>query len=593
MSGAPNEQEREHSTPVEARAAALGDARRVVRLLDTMPTAFFSLDRQWCFSYVNERAELLLGRSSAHLLGKHLWDLYPEERGSIYETSYRQAMLTGKVVTFEIHDPKSDATYEVQAWPGEHDLAVYFEDVTTRRRAQEAVAHDARRAQLVADVTSELAELLDAEQALTRLAGLLVPALADWCVVSLVDDDQYAGNWQALTDLGCAHVDPDALPLVERYVKLRLSELDDGAGSAMRRALESSDIISAESGATEAICASLTSDEARDVVRALAPNSAVMFALRGRGRTTGIVTMFNGVGRGPITPGDLDIAREVAVRAGLALDNLRLYRQQRALAEGLQRSLLTAPAQPDHVQVAVRYVPAAEAAQVGGDWYDAFLQRSGETVLVIGDVMGHDTNAAAAMGELRSLLRGVALATGASPAALLSEVDHALHTLRSPTIATAVVARIEQTADQRARGEHTIRWSNAGHLTPIVLHPDGRVAPLSGSGSNLLLGLQPATARTESVATLADGSTLVMFTDGLVERRDTPLPARLQHLRTIVESCDRHALEDLCDHILRSMLTTNPQDDVALVAIRFHRQDRRRPSEAGPSDTGARLAVEE
>src|SRR3712207_594986 len=102
---------------------------------------------------------------------------------------------------------------------------------------------------------------------------------------------------------------------------------------------------------------------------------------------------------------------QVAARAGLVLDNARLYRQQRDLAEGLQRSLLTAPPEPDHSQVVVRYVPAAEAAQVGGDWYDAFLQPDGATVVVIGDVVGHDTRAAAAMSQVRTLLRGIAVAT--------------------------------------------------------------------------------------------------------------------------------------------------------------------------------------
>ncbi|WP_258723627.1 SpoIIE family protein phosphatase [Cellulomonas sp. NS3] len=551
-----------------------------MRLLDTMPTAFFSLDRQWCFSYVNDRGEQLLGRSRSELLGAHLWDLYPDERGSIYETSYREAMRTGRTVTFEIHNPSTDATYEVQAWPGEHDLAVYFEDVTERRGAQDALARSAQRAQLVADIASELAELLDAEQALTRLAQRLVPTLADWCVVSLVDDDQYAGNWQSMTDLGCAHIDPDALPLVERYVKLRLVELDGGANAAVRRALESSEVIGVESGATEAIAGSLRSAEAREVVRTLAPDSATMFALRGRGRTTGIITLFNGADRGPISPDDLETVREVAARAGLALDNLRLYREQRSLAEGLQRSLLTAPARPDHLQIAVRYVPAAEAAQVGGDWYDAFLQHTGQAVLVIGDVMGHDTNAAAAMGELRSVLRGVALASGGGPAAVLTQVDEALHALRSPTIATAVVARVEQTPDQLARGEHTVRWSNAGHPEPIVLQPDGHAAPLAGAGSNLLLGVQHTAARTESTATLPEGSTLLLFTDGLVERRDEPLPESLRRLMDTLEALHDRALEELCDQVLRTMLATTPRDDVALVAIRLHHQDRGGPHRA-------------
>ena len=103
--------------------------------------------------------------------------------------------------------------------------------------------------------------------------------------------------------------------------------------------------------------------------------------------------MFNSATRGEISPEDLGLAQEISTRAGLALDNIRLYHHQRRVAEGLQLSLLSAPAHPDHVQVAVRYVPAAEAAHVGGDWYDAFMQADGHAVLVIGDVVGHDLRA--------------------------------------------------------------------------------------------------------------------------------------------------------------------------------------------------------
>src|SRR5439155_14452069 len=100
--------------------------------------------------------------------------------------------------------------------------------------------------------------------------------------------------------------------------------------------------------------------------------------------------------------------------------------QQAKLAEALQRSLLTDPPDLGPVSVVVRYVPAAEAARVGGDWYDAFLQRNGAPVLVIGDVAGHDTAAAAAMGQLRGLLRGIAHHSGAGPEEVLRGLDEAI-----------------------------------------------------------------------------------------------------------------------------------------------------------------------
>ena len=119
----------------------------------------------------------------------------------------------------------------------------------------------------------------------------------------------------------------------------------------------------------------------------------------------------------------------------------------------------------------VRYVPAAEAARVGGDWYDAFLQRDGAPVLVIGDVVGHDTAAAAAMGQLRGLLRGIAHHSGAGPAEVLHGLDEAMASMHTGTLATAVVARLERCRERGRRSR--LRWANAGHPPPLLLRADG------------------------------------------------------------------------------------------------------------------------
>jgi serine phosphatase RsbU (regulator of sigma subunit) len=153
-----------------------------------------------------------------------------------------------------------------------------------------------------------------------------------------------------------------------------------------------------------------------------------------------MLTLATGAARGAFTAEELVTARHVAARAGLVLDNARLYRQQRELAEGFQRSLLTPPPEPDHVQIVVRYVPAAQSAQVGGDWYDALMQPSGATMLVIGDVVGHDVQAAAAMGQIRSVVRTLGALDGDGPAAVLRRTEEVMQTLQSGILATAVAA---------------------------------------------------------------------------------------------------------------------------------------------------------
>jgi len=540
---------------------------QVARLLEAMPAPMFLVDADWRFSYVNAAAEVLLGGTRRELLGQRLWQRYPATVGTDFERHYRAAVATGEPVTFEAPGTlNAETAYEVRAWPGPDGLAVYFQDVTARRQTQLHDAREARRATLLAEVTAQLAEVLDTEQGLTRLARLLVPELADWCVVTSVDEED-TGRSRLVQDVACAHADPAALPLVERYVKARGEAAVDNPH--VQRALQSSEVMAVPAGSAASMGADLPPGEARDLLTQLAPDSGLMFGLRGRGRTTGLVTMFNSATRGGISPEDLTLAQEISTRAGLALDNIRLYQQQRRVSEGLQLSLLSAPAHPDHVQVAVRYVPAAEAAHVGGDWYDAFMQADGHAVLVIGDVVGHDLRATAAMGQLRSKLRAVAVATGAAPGDLLTRVDQTLRTLNSRAIATVVVAQIEPDDASSAAGSATIRWSNAGHPPPMLLASDGAVTRLQNARADLLLGVHPDTDRQQSTLALAPGATLLLYTDGLVESRTQPLQTGLDRLQTTLGPLAELELETLCDQLLATMLPPRPQDDVAILAIRL------------------------
>jgi serine phosphatase RsbU (regulator of sigma subunit) len=278
----------------------------------------------------------------------------------------------------------------------------------------------------------------------------------------------------------------------------------------------------------------------------------------------------------------LELVHALAAQAAQAIDRTRLLQQEREHSAALQRSLLTPPPEPDHVEIVVRYLPALEIAQVGGDWYDSFLQQDGATVLVIGDVVGHDTAAAADMGQVRGLLRGIAWNTGMGPADLLCAVDAAVEGLLVRTTASCVVARIEQTEDERARGVTHLRWSNAGHPPPMVINPDGSVLPLVGVGADLLLGVDPSTTRAEAEVTLDRGATVVLYTDGLVERRGEHLEEGLSRLRDCLGELAQLPLEELCDQLLER-LRPGADDDIALLAVRLHRQDRPRPVEAGPN----------
>ena len=547
---------------------------RVARVLETMSAAFYSLDREWRFSYVNAEAERLLQRPREELLGRTVWELFPGTVGAAFETEYRRAVETGEPVAFEAYyPPPLDGWYELRAWPDPDGLSVYFLDVTARRAAQEEAERTARRLELLAAVSSDLVGTLDAQEAVARLARHVVPALATWCVVTLLED---SGE---LRDIGSWHADPALRPVAEEYRRVRLSGLSPD--SPLLRALPGQQPVIIPERATERLSGVLA-EPARSLLRRLAPESTYMLPLRARGRLLGLVTLYRDADAGPLGVEDRRTAEQVADRAGLALDNAWLYARQQHVAEGLQRSLLTAPVEPDHLEVRVRYRPAARAVQVGGDWYDSFLQPDGGTVLVIGDVMGHDVDAAAAMSQVRSLLRGIAYSSGGSPAAVLSTLDATMRGLAVATTATAVVARLEQTAPERERAVRRLRWSNAGHPPPLLVRPDGTVTELDGDEPDLLLGIDPDLPRSDEETELEDGCTVLLFTDGLVERRGQDLDEGLARLREVVAELAGADLDELCDGILDRLLPPEPEDDVALVAVRLHPQDGPRPAVAGP-----------
>ncbi len=550
---------------------------QTARVLESMSAAFYSLDGGWRFTYVNAEAERLLGRPRDELLGGVIWELFPAAVGSEFERNYRSAAASGESRAFEAYYPAPlDGWYELRVWPSADALSVYFLDITARRAAQAELQRAARRAQLVADVTTDLSDTLVAEQAVARLAQLLVPELADFALVTLVDDDG------SLRDVGWAHADPDLQEVARRYAELRLGALKPSSfvAATLRTGTPSVLVEDALRRLTEVY----EPGEARDLLLRLAPSAVAILPMQARGRTVGLLSIFNGPSGRPYDDSEVATARDVAARAALALDNARLFAQQRELAEELQRSLLTPPPEPDHVEVVVRYAAAARAAQVGGDWYDAFLQPDGATMLVIGDVVGHDTAAAAAMGQVRGLLRGIAFTTEQGPADVLTRLDAAIEGLQVGTTATVVVARLEQTCEERERGITHLRWSNAGHPPPMAVTPTGEVLVLGGVEADLLLGIDPHSPRVESRVTLDRGATVLLYTDGLVERRGQSLDVGLGRLReALVELADL-PLQELCDTLLARLLPPTRDDDVAMVAVRLHRQDAPRPPEAGPTD---------
>ncbi|WP_448626324.1 SpoIIE family protein phosphatase [Geodermatophilus sp. URMC 64] len=526
-------------------------------VLEGMPAAFFLLDRQWRFRYINAEMDRMMPEAREDILGRSMWEVYPRMVGSRFETAYREAVATGHAVAFEApYRGQRSGWYEVRAWPRPDGLAVYFLDVTSRHVAQEAARRSTARLGLLARVNAELAGALDGVSALGRLARLVVPTLTDACIVTVVDRDGRA------RDVGSWHADPHRRDLLRRYAAVRLETLPPTSPVALA--------LTAGTSVTESVAdvlALMRPGPARDLLEQLGPERAVVLPLPAPGRTVGVLTMYDDPGR-VAAEEDIETAREVAAQAGRAIERVHRQSQQAQLAEALQRSLLTEPPAIPGTTVVVRYVPAAEAARVGGDWYDVFLHRDGTPVLVIGDVVGHDTAAAAAMGQLRALLRGIAHHSGAGPAEVLRGLDEAIESMHTGTLATAAVALLEG-LDGTGEGLR-LRWANAGHPPPLVLSPDRTVTVLGGRIGDLMLGVDADAVRAESVADIAPGSTVLLYTDGLIERRGSTIDEGLAHLRACLEELADRPLDELCDELLDRLLQGTPQDDVALVAVHLH-----------------------
>jgi serine phosphatase RsbU (regulator of sigma subunit) len=260
-----------------------------------------------------------------------------------------------------------------------------------------------------------------------------------------------------------------------------------------------------------------------------------------------------------------------ARHATLLLTQLQLLHSERAararehqVAATLQRSLL--PTLPILLGItsAARYLVGQEQAQVGGDWYDLFALPDGAIGVAIGDVMGHDVAAAAAMGQLRSVLRSYAY-EGSSPSVVLERLDRLVQGFEMAQVATAIFGRL-----LRDESGATLLFANAGHLPPIVRHPDGTAVQVRSGTSPLIGVLEPRSQpRTEAALNLPVGSMLLLYTDGLVESRTREHDTGIDQLCEALGELEPEATPDqVCEALLRSLVDGTQEDDIALLALR-------------------------
>ncbi|MFJ6195572.1 GAF domain-containing SpoIIE family protein phosphatase [Micromonospora sp. NPDC092111] len=420
-----------------------------------------------------------------------------------------------------------------------------------RRRVEEA--HD--RLNLLAALSETLSGTLDVETAVGRLADAVVPLLADWALVTLVDR---AGTPRRVT---AVHRDPARAADVARFGELAATRL--GPESITRTVLRTGQPVLRSAADLADVRRASTEPELVALAGRLgfASHLTVPVPAPGQGTPMGVVTLINGPGRRAFDDTDLGTAREIGRRAGQAVGNGWIYGEQRHVAEVLQHSMLPRLPASRWVELVARYQPAADRVEVGGDWYDAFVQPDGDLVAAIGDVAGHDIEAAATMGQLRNLVRGNAYGRDDPVDELMARLDATISGLRIPTAATAVLARLRPDP----AGGVTVTWCNAGHPAPLLVTANGTVGFLDGRREPLL-GLARPVPRTGREVLLAPGDTLLLYTDGLVERRDQPIDEGMAELRDRVAAAGVRPAAELCDLLLGT--EQRREDDVALLAVR-------------------------
>ncbi|MFD7750030.1 SpoIIE family protein phosphatase [Streptomyces sp. NPDC059698] len=284
------------------------------------------------------------------------------------------------------------------------------------------------------------------------------------------------------------------------------------------------------------------------------------------GRTVALATIATCRGNPPPDQADLSLLQDVFQQMSGPLRRTMELQSIRGKALALQQSFLAPPPSVDGLTVTALYHPADSAAEVGGDWYDAVRLSPDALALSIGDIAGHDLDAATAMGRVNSILRGLAYDSGpaASPADTLSRLDRVVQALDSPSMVTAVHAVLRR----QAHGDWHIAFSNAGHPPPLLLPADAPSRYLHGlTAPDPPLCVAEALPRTTLQAILRAGETLVLYTDGLVETPDTDIGDNLRRLRERTDALARRGLP--LPDLIRGLLppVQKRRDDIAVIAL--------------------------
>ena len=459
---------------------------------------------------------------------------------------------------------------------------VYFivavEDISERKKAQEErdlllvkeqlaraeAVEVRRRLALLAAAGPALSASLDYIETLKRITRLLVPELADWCLLDAVDE---AGT---VSQVAAAHADPGKQHLVKRLREhRRFGEDDPGSTSQVLRTGEP--VVIPELPDAAAYERELGIGEYLDVLVQLEPRSLMCVPLLARGRTIGAITLCSSRPERRYNEEDLALAEDLAYRCALAADNARLYGDRSEIASILQRSLLP-PLLPEipGVEVGAEYLPVGEANEVGGDFYDLINTVQDGWICAIGDVRGKGAEAASVTALARYTIRAVTMKDD-RPSEVLAALNEAmLRQLTGERFCTAACIRLEPDDGSPGVG---IDVSRAGHPAPLLVRTDGTVEEVGPPGRALGV-FDDAELRDDSIRFMS-GEVLVFYTDGVTEARspggDFFGEERLRRLLRSCSGLDAAAIAARIKKVVLDFQDGYPRDDLAVLVLRATR----------------------
>ena len=534
--------------------------------------------------YVNPAFEEISGYTADEVMGRNCRFLQADDREQPALDELREALTEARECRVVLRNYRKDGTpfwNELYVSPV-HDeegrltnFVGFQNDITHRRRIEEErdallvkeqlarseAVEVRRRLALLAAAGPSLSASLDYEETLEGITCLLVPELADWCLLDIVEDNG------SVNQLAAAHAEEEKEDLLRRLREHRqFWQGDPGSTTEVIRTGQS--VLLPDLPDTTFYERALGRGEHLDIVLRLEPRSLMCVPLLARGRTIGAITLVSSRPERRYDRDDLLLAEDLAYRCALAADNARLYRDRSEIARVLQRSLLP-PHLPEipGVEVGAEYLSVGEASEVGGDFYDLINSVEDGWICAIGDVRGKGVEAASVTALARYTIRAVTLKND-RPSEVLAALNEAmLRQLPEDRFCTTACVRLEPQDGSAGVG---VDVSRAGHPPPLLVRPEGAVEEVGCSGR--VLGVFPDAELRDTSLRLMPGEALVLYTDGVTEARspdgDFFGEGRLRHLLSSCAGCDAVTFARRVKGAVLDFQEGYQRDDLAVLVLR-------------------------